>query len=103
MNEITAHIDSSGRLVVPAVIRRSLGLNPGAAVTLRVADGELRVVARSEAVRLAQERVRRHVASGRKLSAELIAERKARTSWGVWDSTCAPSTSGPSPGEDAPP
>ncbi len=77
MNGITAHIDSSGRLVIPAVIRRSLGLNPGAAVTLRVADGELRVVARSEAVRLAQERVRRHVPAGRKLSAELIAERKA--------------------------
>jgi AbrB family looped-hinge helix DNA binding protein len=77
MNEITAHIDGSGRLVVPAAIRKSLGLTPGTAVTLRVADGELRVVARSEAVKLAQERVRRYVGSGRKLSAELIAERKA--------------------------
>jgi AbrB family looped-hinge helix DNA binding protein len=54
MNEITARIDTSGRLVVPAALRRSLGLTPGAGVTLRVADGELRVVARREAVKSAQ-------------------------------------------------
>lgn len=77
MNEILAHIDSSGRLVVPAAIRRELGLNPGASVTLRVADGELRVVARSEAVRLARERLRKYVQPGRRLAAELIAERRA--------------------------
>lgn len=77
MNEITAHIDSSGRLVVPAALRKELGLTPGAAVTLRVSDGELRVVARSEAVRLAQERVRRYVQPGRRLADELIAERRA--------------------------
>ncbi len=77
MNSITARIDTSGRLVVPAAIRQALGLTPGATVTLRVTDGELRVVARREAVKLAQERVRRYVPSGRRLAAELIAERRA--------------------------
>lgn len=77
MNEMTAHIDVSGRLVIPAALRRSLGLTPGASVTLRVADGELRVVARSEAVRAAKARVRRYVKSGRSLAGELIAERRA--------------------------
>ena len=77
MNEITARIDSSGRLIVPAAIRKELGLIPGASVTLRVTDGELRVVARSEAVRLAQERVRKYVQPGRRLAEELIAERRA--------------------------
>ena len=77
MNEITAHIDVSGRLVIPAAIRRNLGLMPGASVTLRVADGELRVVARSEAVKAAQARVRRYVKPGRSLAGELIAERRA--------------------------
>jgi hypothetical protein len=42
-----------------------------------VSDGELRVVARSEAVKLAQERVRRYVKPGRRLADELIAERRA--------------------------
>lgn len=77
MNEITAHIDVSGRLVIPAALRRSLGLTPGASVTLRVADGELRVVARSEAVKAAQSRVRRYVKPGRSLAGELIAERRS--------------------------
>ncbi len=77
MNEITAHIDVSGRLVIPAAIRRNLGLMPGASVTLRVAGGELRVVARSEAVKAAQARVRRYVKPGRSLAGELIAERRA--------------------------
>lgn len=36
-----------------------------------------RVVARSEAVRLAHERVRRYVLPGRRLAGELIAERRA--------------------------
>lgn len=76
MREITAHIDVSGRLVIPAAIRRSLGLAPGTSVTLRVAHGELRVVARSEAVRAAQARVRRYVKPGRSLAGELIAERR---------------------------
>ena len=77
MNEITAHIDVSGRLVIPAAIRRNLGLMPGASVTLRVAGGELRVVARSEAVKAAQARVRRYVKPGRSLAGELTAERRA--------------------------
>jgi AbrB family looped-hinge helix DNA binding protein len=77
MNEMTAHIDISGRLVIPAALRRSLGLTPGASVTIRVADGELRVVARSEAVKAAQARVRRYVKPGRSLAGELIAERRA--------------------------
>ena len=77
MDEITAHIDASGRLVVPAQIRKALGLTPGATVILRVADGELRVVARAEAVRAAQARVRRYVKAGRSLAGELIAERRA--------------------------
>ncbi len=76
MNEMTGHIDPSGRLLVPAAFRRALGLTPGASVTLRVSDGELRVVARSEAVRLAQERVRRYVTPDRRLADELIAERR---------------------------
>jgi len=77
VNEIAAQIDTSGRLVIPARIRKALGLAPGAAVILRVADGELRVVARAEAVRSAQARVRRYVKAGRSLAGELIAERRA--------------------------
>lgn len=79
MAELTAHIDASGRLVVPASLRRSLGLTPGSTVTLRVSGGELRVLARSEAVRLAQERVRRFVRPGRRLAGELIADRRAES------------------------
>lgn len=70
-----ARIDRRGRIVVPAEYRRALGLHPGDEVTLILADGEVRIVTRAEAIRRAQELVAWR-SRRRSLVDELIAERR---------------------------
>ena len=49
MSEST-RIDKSGRLIVPAALRRQLGIRPGDRLHLRVVDGELRISTWQQAV-----------------------------------------------------
>lgn len=74
--EVRTRIGKNGRLVIPASYRRALGLEPGSEVILILAGQELRLFAAEQAIRLAQERVRRYVPEGRRLSEELLAERR---------------------------
>ncbi len=71
-----SRIDSQGRLLIPAEQRRALGIEPGDSVTLEVVDGELRVLTIDEGIRRAQDLVRRFVPAGRRLSDELISDRR---------------------------
>lgn len=77
MSGIRARIAEGGRLVIPAELRRALGLEVGDEVIVRVEDNELRILTRSEAVKRAQSLVRRHVKGSRSLVDELSAERRA--------------------------
>ena len=63
--------------MIPVKIREYLGLNPGDEVVLTVADGELRILPLREAVKRAQETVRKYIPEGRVLSEELIQQRRA--------------------------
>ncbi len=76
MSGISTKIAEGGRLVIPAAHRRALGLEIGDEVIVRVEDGELRILTRSEAVKRAQEKVRQHVKGNRSLVEELSAERR---------------------------
>ncbi len=76
----TTRLGSGGRLVIPAAIRRAMGLNPGDEVVLVIEDGELRVFSARHAARRAQALVRRHVPEGRSLVDALIAERREEAS-----------------------
>lgn len=76
MTAAATRIDRRGRITIPAAIRRALGLQPGTAVVLAPAGPELRVVSRAEGIRRAQELVRRYVPASRRLSRELISERR---------------------------
>jgi AbrB family looped-hinge helix DNA binding protein len=73
---ISIKISKGGRVVIPAEIRRELGLRVGDAVTLSVIDNEIRIISRAEALRRAQELVRKRVPTGRSLVAELHEERR---------------------------
>ena len=77
MNETSTKITHGGRVVIPARVRQTLGLKTGDEVILRLVDSELHILSRAEAVRRAQEMVRRHVKKGRSLVKELSAERRA--------------------------
>lgn len=70
-------VDPNGRVVIPAAYRRALGLQPGSEVIVLLDGSELRLVPIAQAIRRAQEIVRRHVPPGRSLADELIAERRA--------------------------
>jgi AbrB family looped-hinge helix DNA binding protein len=74
---ISTKIAKGGRLVIPAEHRRALGLEVGDEVIVRVEDGELRILTRSEAIKRAQGLVRRHIKGSRSLVDELSAERRA--------------------------
>ena len=76
MSGISTKIAEGGRLVIPAEHRRALGLEVGDEVVVRVEDGELRILTRSEAVKRAQEKVRRYIKGRRSLVDELGAERR---------------------------
>jgi AbrB family looped-hinge helix DNA binding protein len=73
---ISARIGEKGRIVIPASIRRELGVEIGDQVDLRVEDKELRVSTLKARLERAQESVRRYIKPGRLLSDELSAERR---------------------------
>lgn len=73
-NEV--QVGAQGRLVIPAALRKALGLKPGDRLIARQ-DGESLVLERREAIeRRLQERFR-HIPKEVSLVDELIAERRA--------------------------
>jgi AbrB family looped-hinge helix DNA binding protein len=70
-------IIEGGKLIIPAAMRRAMGIARGDTVVIELlADGELRVRPLASAIREAQEIVRRSVGRNRSLSDELMRERK---------------------------
>lgn len=70
-------LTNGNRLVIPAVIRKSLGLRVGDAVTLVLQNnGEVRLLTQAEAIRQAQQLVRQQIPANRSLVEELLAERR---------------------------
>lgn len=76
VNEFVVKLGSNGRLVIPAAVRRSLGVVEGDELSLALVDDELRVTTVRAAVRRAQRLMAQRVAADRSLTDELIAERR---------------------------
>ena len=73
-------LTNGNRVVIPATIRKSLGLKIGDAVTLVLRDnGEVRLLTQTEAIRQAQQLVRQFVPEERSLVEELLMERRAES------------------------
>ena len=79
MSELKTKIGEGGRLVIPAAYRKALGLKPGDEVILALEEGEIRVLSTRQAIARAQTLVRRYIPEGRRLSEELIQERREET------------------------
>ena len=70
-------IIEGGKLVIPAAMRRAMGIARGDTVVVELLpEGELRVRPLASAVREAQAIVRKSVRPGRSLANELMRERK---------------------------
>jgi AbrB family looped-hinge helix DNA binding protein len=67
-----------GRIVVPAEIRRELGLVPGDVLIATVEDGRLVLQKREAMLRRLRQRFA-HIPAGVSLADELIAERRAES------------------------
>lgn len=81
-SEARTTLDANGRVVVPAPFRRALGLEEGDEVILRLGEGEIRITTPRQALRRAQELVRRRVPRTRSLAAELVRERREEETGG---------------------
>ena len=77
MTTTRVKVAEGGRIVIPAEYRKRLGVQVGDNVILQLDDGEIRLFTVREAIRRAQEMVRRYVSEGVSLADELIAERRA--------------------------
>jgi len=74
----TVRIIEGGKLVIPAAMRKALGIGRGDTVVLEMLpEGELRIRPIAAAIRKAQSIVGKSVQSDRSLAEELIRERKA--------------------------
>lgn len=69
-------IIEGGKLIIPAPMRRELGIATGDTVLVELEDGELRVRSLTQAIARAQAILRRHVPQGGSLADELIADRR---------------------------
>lgn len=70
-------MSEGGRVVIPAEIRKTLGINDGDIVLWELVDGEARLTTKRERMRRAQALVREYVPEGASLVDELVAERRA--------------------------
>ncbi len=69
-------MSEGGRVVIPAEIRKVLGINDGDIVLWELIDGEARLTTKRERMRRAQALVREYVPEGVSLVDELVAERR---------------------------
>jgi len=75
MQAVKAKISEGGRIVIPSEYRKQLGLEVGDEVMIGLVNGEVRIFTLEQAIKRAQEIVRRYIPEGQSLSDELIAER----------------------------
>lgn len=76
MSKTMTKLGEAGRLVIPAEYRKALGVETGDDLVLILEENSLRVVTPREGIRRAQALVRSYIPEGRRLSDELIEDRR---------------------------
>lgn len=76
MSQVRAKIGNGGRIVIPAMHRKALGLEAGDDVVLSLEENSVRIIGLRHAVQQAQALVRQYVPDDHRLSEILIAERR---------------------------
>lgn len=73
---VRLRLNENGRIVIPASIRKAVGMKSGEEVILWAENGEVRITTATRRARRAQQLLRKYVPEGVSLSDELIAERR---------------------------
>lgn len=76
MDKFLTKLGDGGRLVIPSEYRKALGIDTGDELVLVLEDQSLRVLTPREGIRRAQALVRSYIPKGRRLSEELIRDRR---------------------------
>jgi AbrB family looped-hinge helix DNA binding protein len=69
-------MSKEGRVLIPAEVRKELGLAENEPLTIYVRDGEVRIVSRIQAVRQMQQRMAKYKKPGESVVDELLEERR---------------------------
>jgi len=80
MAGVTVKMSEGGRIVIPAEYRKELGIEVGDDLLLHMEKGRIVLLTRKQAIQYVQEQVARYNIEGRKLSEEIIAERRLEAS-----------------------
>ncbi len=73
---IRTKVTQGGRIVIPAEMRKQLGIEIGEDVNLSLEDGSVRIMSQKESIRKAQELFRKFVPMGGSIVDELISDRR---------------------------
>jgi AbrB family looped-hinge helix DNA binding protein len=71
-----SRLNENGRIVIPAEIRKEMALNPGDIVVMVLEDGVLKIESQRTRIRQVQQSLSRLIPAGRRLSDELIENRR---------------------------
>ena len=74
--EFKVQVHSGGRFVLPAKLRKELQIKAGDEIVLSLEDGSVRLIPFHQAVRIAQQTVKKFVPKRTSLVADLIQARK---------------------------
>lgn len=78
METYTTRLEKSGRILIPAALRRRLGLSEGSAVIVKVDEsGALQITSRSQALTKVRQELRKYIPAGEDLAEKLIRDRRA--------------------------
>ena len=78
MGRYTTRLEKSGRISIPASVRRQLGLSAGSQVLVKVEEsGTLQVTSRAQALAKVREEIRKYIPAGQDLAEKLIRDRRA--------------------------
>ena len=74
--EFRVQVHSGGRFVLPSKLRKELQIKAGDEIVLSLEDGSVRLIPLHQAVRIAQQTVKKYVPKGTSLAADLVQARK---------------------------
>ena len=76
MTVVVVNVAENGRMVLPAEVRRAIGLDGAGQLRIEVTEGGAQITTRRQALLRARARIRSIVPATRSLSEELVADRR---------------------------